>query len=92
MEQPNGGVGEPSDDRSASPSARATQNNNAAGMGPLSGISNGVDTAAKTTNWVKFEEEENGGAPDPSKVGYGDETGEGVLVGFGLASKKRKGI
>ncbi|XP_041776340.1 uncharacterized protein LOC121595929 isoform X1 [Anopheles merus] len=67
MEQPNGGVGEPSDDRSASPSARATQNNNAAGMGPLSGISNGVDTAAKTTNWVKFEEEENGGAPDPSK-------------------------
>nr|XP_049465508.1 uncharacterized protein LOC120957126 isoform X3 [Anopheles coluzzii] len=67
MEQPNGGVGEPSDDRSASPSARATQNNNAAGMGPLSGISKGVDTAAKTTNWVKFEEEENGGAPVPSK-------------------------
>uniref|UniRef100_A0A182MMS5 Transmembrane protein 268 n=1 Tax=Anopheles culicifacies TaxID=139723 RepID=A0A182MMS5_9DIPT len=76
MEQPNGGsvnngggsggVGEPTDDRSASP-ARATQNNNATGMGPLSGISNGMDTAAatpKTTNWVKFEED---GGPEPTK-------------------------
>ncbi|XP_035914989.1 uncharacterized protein LOC118513403 isoform X4 [Anopheles stephensi] len=70
MEQPNGGVGEPTDDRSASP-ARATQNNNATGMGPLSGIGNGMDTVAsaaattpKTTNWVKFEED---GEPEPSK-------------------------
>ncbi|XP_049277121.1 uncharacterized protein LOC125760740 isoform X3 [Anopheles funestus] len=76
MEQPNGGgvngggVGEPTDDRSASPARARTPNNNATGMGPLSGISNGMDTVTaaaatpKATGWVKFEED---GGPEPSK-------------------------